>query len=297
MKKKKIIVGLIILVAILAVAVYWFLSSSGTGSMRGGYYESETSRLGNIATYYNFTGNVAVKESQQAAAYSAATVREIYVAEGDVVAKGDALARLSDGTLLSAEIAGEVTAVNASVDEAVAAGSPVIEIVDFDALEIIVKIDEYDERSAVVTIRSGAGGVNAVAVGDEALVTVDALGESFEGQITRISKIAQQSGDVAYFEATIAAEAEVELLPGMKVSAKVLNESVENVVVVSMDALQFDAYNQPYVLKLSGREYVQVPVTVGINDGTSVQILSGVSAGETVYIRRSVLDMMGMTGG
>ena len=71
-------------------------------------YESETSRLGNIATYYNFTGNVAVKESQQAAAYSAATVREIYVAEGDVVAKGDALARLSDGTLLSAEIAGEV---------------------------------------------------------------------------------------------------------------------------------------------------------------------------------------------
>ena len=98
-------------------------------------------------------------------------------------------------------------------------------------------------------------------------------------------------------EATIAAEAEVELLPGMKVSAKVLNESVENVVVVSMDALQFDAYNQPYVLKLSGREYVQVPVTVGINDGTSVQILSGVSAGETVYIRRSVLDMMGMTGG
>ena len=81
------------------------------------------------------------------------------------------------------------------------------------------------------------------------------------------------------------------------VSAKVLNESVENVVVVSMDALQFDAYNQPYVLKLSGREYVQVPVTVGINDGTSVQILSGVSAGETVYIRRSVLDMMGMTGG
>ena len=283
MKKKKIIVGLIILVAILAVAVYWFLSSSGTGSMRGGYYESETSRLGNIATYYNFTGNVAVKESQQAAAYSAATVREIYVAEGDVVAKGDALARLSDGTLLSAEIVGEVTAVNASVDEAVAAGSPVIEIVNFDALEIIVKIDEYD--------------VNAVAVGDEALVTVDALGESFEGQITRISKIAQQSGDVAYFEATIAADTEVELLPGMKVSAKVLNESVENVVVVSMDALQFDAYNQPYVLKLSGREYVQVPVTVGINDGTSVQILSGVSAGETVYIRRSVLDMMGMTGG
>ena len=63
----------------------------------------------------------------------------------------------------------------------VAAGSPVIEIVNFDALEIIVKIDEYD--------------VNAVAVGDEALVTVDALGESFEGQITRISKIAQQSGE------------------------------------------------------------------------------------------------------
>ena len=155
MKKKRIIVGLIILVAILAVAVYWFLSSSGTGGMRGGYYESETSRLGNIATYYNFTGNVAVKESQQAAAYSAATVREIYVAEGDVVAKGDALARLSDGTLLSVEIAGEETAVNASVDEAVAAGSPVIEIVNFDALEIIVKIDEYD--------------VNAVAVGDESV--------------------------------------------------------------------------------------------------------------------------------
>lgn len=110
--------------AILAAAVYWFQSSSGTGGMRGSYYESETSRLGNIATYYNFTGNVAVKESQQAAAYSAATVREIYVAEGDVVAKGDALARLSDGTLLSAEIAGEVTAVNALGGRGCGGGQP-----------------------------------------------------------------------------------------------------------------------------------------------------------------------------
>ena len=284
MKKKRIILWLIIiLVAILAVVVYYFQSSSGTGGMRGAYYESETSRLGNIATYYNFTGNVEVKESQQAAAYSAATVREIYVDEGDAVDKGDALLRLSDGTLLSAEIAGEVTAVDASVDEAVAAGTPLVEIVNFETLEIVVKIDEYD--------------VNAVSVGDEALVTVDALGESFDGEIVRISKIAQQSGDVSYFEATIAAQTDVALLPGMKVSAKVLNESVDNAVIVSMDALQFDAYNQPYVTKMSGREYVQVPVTVGINDGTSVEILSGVSAGETVYIRRSMLDMMGMTGG
>lgn len=64
-KKKKIIVGLIILVAILAVAVYWFLSSSGDGAACAAGYTRAKPAPGNIATYYNFTGNVAVKESQR----------------------------------------------------------------------------------------------------------------------------------------------------------------------------------------------------------------------------------------
>ena len=48
-KRRGSLLGSSFSVAILAVAVYWFQSSSGTGGMRGGYYESETSRLGNIA--------------------------------------------------------------------------------------------------------------------------------------------------------------------------------------------------------------------------------------------------------
>ena len=66
------------------------------------------------------------------------------------------------------------------------------------------------------------------------------------------------------------------------------------------EALQFDAQNRAYVLKRGGNAYTETYVETGITDGASVEILSGVASGETVYYTPSADDalmMMRMGGG
>jgi len=82
----------------------------------------------------------------------------------------------------------------------------------------------------------------------------------------------------------------------MSVEAQILNTCALGAVTIPMKALQFDAENQPFVYKAdaNGKLYAQ-KVTIGINDGATIQILSGVDDGESVFrpIRRNAL-MPGM---
>ena len=54
-------------------------------------------------------------------------------------------------------------------------------------------------------------------------------------------------------------------------------------VLLRLDAVQFDEYNKPFVYMASGEdEPAKVPVTVGMSDGITCEITSGLSAGDTV---------------
>ena len=44
-----------------------------------------------------------------------------------------------------------------------------------------------------------------------------------------------------------------------------------------------DQYDPDYVLVLSGEEYLRREITLGVSDGTNVEVLTGLSEGETVY--------------
>ena len=60
---------------------------------------------------------------------------------------------------------------------------------------------------------------------------------------------------------------------------------MENVVILKMDALSFDPTNQAYVWMMDDSgELQQVNVEVGINNGSYVEIRSGLSDGDTVYV-------------
>ncbi len=266
-KKKRGTVLLIALVAVVAIG--------GTVLFQGGKADSEyieeAARTGSISTYYSFSGAVEVKHSQDIQAPAPATVRELYVKKGDRVAKEDRLLRLSTGETVKAGIAGEVANLPVEKDDDVQAGTPLISIVDFDDMEIRVKVDEFD--------------VSAVTVGKAVLVTVNALDRTFETVVTDLDKQATRSGDVSYYMATLALEEEIEgLLPGMQVDTRVLNAQVENVTTLSMKALQFDGYNQPYVLMRDGRATKNVAVTVGVNDGVNVEIVSGLRSGDVALV-------------
>lgn len=264
--RKRAIIILVIL-AIVVIAVFLLL--------RGGNqvaYSQEIASTGTLATYYNFSGKIDVELSSTVTAPAEATIKEIYVKAGDSVQKDTRLARLSDGTILKAEITGEITSMDAHADTKVAAGETLMEIMDLDSLKVTFKVDEYD--------------ISAIQLGKEAEITLDGSGYSFTGAISYLDKKANEDGDLSYYNATIGLEG-IELpentLPGMQVNVRILNSLAENAVILRMDALSFTEDNQAYVLMQgAGSTPTQVPVEVGINDGTHVEITSGLRGGDTV---------------
>lgn len=282
MKKKRIVWVLLVLVVVVAVGVL-LLNGQGSGNVA---YAQEHAQTQTITTYYSFSGNVVVKDSEELTAGSSATVRDIYVEKGDRVQKDDRLIRLSDGETLKAGIAGEVASLPVKEDEDVKAGAVLISIVDFDDLEIEIKVDEYD--------------VSAVEVGKEATVTIDALGNSFTSTVTDFDRQANLSSNTTYYLATLDVGQIDGILPGMQVDVKILKDHAENVTAISMNALKFDEYNQPYVLVADEKgKAVQTPVEVGVNDGVYVEIKSGLKTGDEVLVepRAASFGMMMRAGG
>jgi HlyD family secretion protein len=133
-----------------------------------------------------------------------------------------------------------------------------------------ISIDEYD--------------VAAVVIGKEVEVTVNALGVTCPGTVASFDKNANTSGTLSTYTAVVAIDAPKGVLPGIQVEVKMLNGAAENVILLAVDALQFDAQNRAYVLTRSGNgEYVETYVQTGINDGVNVEITSGLASGATVY--------------
>jgi len=278
-KSRKRLIWIIVLV-LLATAALWFVLSNNQSGQ--GSYTEETVKAQDIHTYLSFSGHVRSSQSKQQTAKKVMKVREIYVEEGDRVEQGALILRAADGERVYADIAGTIETLYPEVDSQLGIGSPIAEIFDYAQLMVIVDADEYD--------------VGALYVGQEVTVYINALGEVVTGAIDKIANDAAVGRDVSFYKVEIALNESGNLRAGMSVEARVLDKTAIGATTISMRALRFDAENQPFVYKRdpSGRIYVQ-PVTIGINDGVTVQILSGVSPGENVY--RPQRGMMIMPGG
>jgi HlyD family secretion protein len=233
---------------------------------------------GNISTIYSFTGSIVAPRAQNVTASAAGKVKEVYVEVNQTVEEGDRLLKLSSGEILKADIDGEVVSLNVGKDDTVGAGSVLLTVIDTARMEAEILIDEYD--------------VGAVKIGRDVSVTVNALVVTTEGTLKSFNKQASSMGTMAAYKARVEFEVPENALQGMQVEVRMENQSAKNALLLSVDALQFDESNQVYVLtKNSAGEYVQTYVTTGINDGSTVQILSGLYNGQIVYYSAG-MDMM-----
>ena len=265
-KKKRKWLRLVIPLVLIAAAVVFYMSRPGSGPR----YAEAIASTGNISTTYSFTGNITAPQMQTLTASANATVRDIYVSANETVKSGDRIVRLSDGTTIKSDIDGEVVRLNVQKDSAVTSGSTLATIMDVTQLEVEISIDEYD--------------VAAISIGKEVEVTVNALGITCPGTVASFDKNASTNGTLSTYAAVVAIDAPEGVLPGMQVEVKMLNQSAENVTLLSVDALQFDDQNRAYVLTRSGNgEYIETYVQTGINDGVSVEITSGLASGTAVY--------------
>lgn len=237
----------------------------------------EQLREKDIKTYYTFSGDIKAKNSKETVLSSETTIDEILVKEGDIVEKGDILFKTSSGSKITANMNGMVSDILVNDGVKYDSGTHIATITDTDALQVEIKIDEYD--------------VNEIEIGEEVDVYINALDITVKGKVINLSKNATVSNGISYFRGVIEIEDTKDILVGMSVEVKAVKDDVKNVKTISVNALEFDDENQPYVyIKDSKGNRVEKAVTIGVNDGSIVEIKSGLKDTDVV-VSSSSSDM------
>jgi HlyD family secretion protein len=177
-----------------------------------------------------------------------------------------------ESATLTAPFDGIVSAVNANVGELAtgSSASPVVVLVDPNNLRLDVSVDETD--------------VANVEVGQDASVTFDALpGKTFNGKVVAIAPSASVQQGVATYLVSISLKNAQGVKPGMTGNADIIYARHDNVLLVPTRAIRVEG-NRRVVSVLEGTRLVAKPVTVGVSDDQSTEILSGLKAGEQVVI-------------
>lgn len=189
---------------------------------------------------------------------------------------------------ITAPIDGVITVLNINVGDSASTSDTAAEVTNYDKMKVQIKIDEDN--------------ISALNNGTEVTVSVDALNKTYKGTIENMSKKATVSNNVSYFTADVTFDADDDIRSGLSAEVKYLLNGVENVVSVSMSALNYNTDNTAYVLVGGNASNAQQRnVTLGISNGTYVEIKDGLAEGETVLVKQSktseALISMGMGGG
>lgn len=227
--------------------------------------------VGDITTYYSFSGTVEAGVRELVVADRMMQVRDIYVAPGQQVARGDILLVAGTGPAIRASIAGEVSHVFVQEKAQVMPGEKLVSIIDYSSLQLRALVDEYD--------------LPALAEGMETVVTIHALDKEVPGTVVDIAREGVNVNGVTVFEAIIALEADADVRIGMSAEARVENQSVRGVLTLPMAVIRFDEKNLPYVL-VKGRGREKRPLTLGVNDGMVVEVIDGLSPDDVVIVPR-----------
>ncbi len=273
-KKKKHRVRRAVLFVLL-LAVLGIAGWIGVTGLRAEYrvtYDGYTASRGSISNSLTYTGSMQLVHNKTFNASSAGKVREVYVAVGDRVSEGDRLVRLSTGETLTAEFDGTVNKVEVKKGDEVNGGAALVQVADFDNMR--------------VSFRVGEGDISDVSVGQRCRVTVPSISATFEAAVTTIDYASYSGNNVAYYTATVDVDtsAVTNIYPGMQATVVLPQEEANDVVVLKMDAVSTARDNSAFVYKeQEDGTMLAVPVTVGVSNGSYVEIREGVAEGETVY--------------
>lgn len=280
------------------------------------------------STDCNTAGTFSVKSEGTLIADGSGTIETLKIKEGGYLKKGATYLVLEDATVgdsvrsselnvesaenqlssakkslddysVTAPISGTVITKNAKEGDNINAtyANPLAVIYDLSKVKFRMKVDELD--------------VLKIQVGQEVKVTADALPEvEMTGHITNISLEAITNGGVTEYPVTVEMDDVGSLLPGMNVSATIVLDEQKNALCIPVDSLMRG--NLVYVKNAQDQQtseeeladgvpdgFHKVEVTAGISSDSDVQILSGLSESDEVYVPRTEITDMNqfMMGG
>lgn len=152
-------------------------------------------------------------------------------------------------------------------------GNVLMTVTEQEVMTLTVTLDEHDIRK--------------VSIGQSAVVEVAALkGQSFDAEITDIGTFGTSNGGSSKFTAELTIPMEQDMLAGMNATAVIPLYTKMEVLTIPAAALVETVDGTCVYTALdpeTGEPASQVSVTTGISDGTTVEILSGLKKGDTIY--------------
>ncbi len=186
----------------------------------------------------------------------------------------DAAVLAADDLVLTAPEAGTVIEVNIEPGSSLTgAGGPAIVVANLGNLFVEAALDENDYA--------------AVSVGLPVEVLVDALeGATLEGTVTALAQVGEvdANGIVSYALTAAIDPAGTRAAAGMTVRLDIITERVADVLVIPNEAVRIEGGKQVVdVLEDSGAVRT-AHVTLGVTDGSTVEVAGGLTAGQRVVL-------------
>lgn len=202
------------------------------------------------------------KKTAQAALNSATAQKQSIYAQIESVDKN-----LRD-SVVTAPIGGSITACNVTAGELLSSASVPITITDTSKLKIDVNVSQRI--------------VNSVTVGDTVSIRTETVDKTLEGKVKSVNPAANASG-------TYAVEIELDnstnkLKPGMFAEVTFTNERSAREIVVDRDVV-ITKNGETYVFVDENGTAVKRIVETGIDNGTDIQITSGVEVGDVIVVK------------
>lgn len=271
-KKRKTIRRIIL--ALILVVILGGAAWLGIMSLRQKYtvtYDEYNATTGTISNALSFSGSLQARSNVTYTASSPATVRAVYVTREQNVKSGDTLMRLSSGQTVEAEFDGRINQLYVAEGNKVSSGANLVQVVDFEHLQVSVRVDEYD--------------ISSVHAGDQCRVSTVATENTFTTTIDSINYVSSSTGSVAYYTATAYVDVAEGIYPGMQVTVTIPKEEATDVVILREAALSFDLNNQAFVYTMNeSGELETTYVKTGVSNGNYVEIRDGLKSGDTVYV-------------
>ena len=279
-----------------------------------------TAQIGDFSGSEDGTFEASVDTTMNADLSTGVEVEAVLVNEGDYVSKGTPMFRMTsksadkliqsykdaldkaqeslesaqsklestqdsyDNYTITAPISGQVIAKNFKVGDNITKNTSnttvLATIYDLSSLTFEMSIDELDIRK--------------VKVGQKVAVTADAFeGQSFSGTVTNVSLESTYSNGVSTYPVTVTLDETGDLLPGMNVDGVITLEEANDVLAIPVDSLMRG--NRVYVKDETVTEqqgpvpagFRSVEVETGLTNDSYVEIKSGLSEGDVVYVAES----------
>jgi macrolide-specific efflux system membrane fusion protein len=291
----------VIIILLAGVALFFRANHSGEGDGDG---TSSTVKpvIGKIALTVSTTGVVEPQNRLEIKPSISGRVEDILVSEGDRVKVGDIVVWMS-----STERAALMDAARSQGGETlkyweeVYKKTPLISPIHGEVIVRPVEPGQTVATSDVVLVLSDRLVVSAqfdetdigrVAIGQKALIILDAYPDiKLEGVVDHVAYESDIVNNVTIYDVDIILNDIPQLLrSGMSVAVEVTERTVKDVLILPTAAIQYNGERQFVFVQRSGDKADEQDITVGLSNGSTSEITSGLTEEDVVIVQGSAYE-------